>query len=464
MFINRGGDEPDPELHEMPTLEKAAEAMKSSDFNGDGVIDYKEFCKRYARLIVSGDEPSQIHLALTQDPSEMVVMWSSPDNVSIPVVQVGTKSGVYDVGTFSGTNRGYSVNHLNETYTSLPIHDVHVKGLKSSTHYFYRCGNGTMWSEELNFTTAPPLYSFPPKVSWAVYGDMGTVVPLGFEVTDWLLRENYEDPFDLILHVGDLAYAGVSSREFEVVWDDWMNQIQPLASIVPYQTSVGNHEGYYNFTSYMTRFDMPGNMSVGEFWWSMDYGNVHLTSMSNSNDYSPGSPQYTWLEQDLAAAYQRSLQSPNPSFIILNCHRPFLCSDSGEYDQHCPGAPLISTIEPLMLQYHVDLTLTGHMHCYERTYPTINGTTNSIPGSNNYTNPTEPIHIVQGTAGAWIGERWINPEPIWSAFRKMEYGYGRMEITTAMDSTGKNSTTLHYVFKGSTTGEIVDQLWVTKTK
>jgi hypothetical protein len=44
---------------------------------------------------------------------------------------------------------------------------------------------------------------------------------------------------------------------------------------------------------------MPGAQSGGEgnFWWSVNYGNVHFTSMSTEHDYNPGSPQYIWLEQ-----------------------------------------------------------------------------------------------------------------------------------------------------------------------
>lgn len=38
------------------------------------------------------------------------------------------------------------------------------------------------------------------------------------------------------------------------------------------------------------------------FWFSYDYGRVHYTSMSTEHPYEPGTPQYEWLEQDLAAA------------------------------------------------------------------------------------------------------------------------------------------------------------------
>jgi len=178
----------------------------------------------------------------------------------------------------------------------------------------------------------------------------------------------------------------------------------------------------------------------------------------DSNPCDVTSEQYAWIEQDLSLAYQQAQKNPFPSWIILAGHRPFLCSTQSEYDQHCPGANLITTYEPLILKYHVDLVFAGHIHCYERTYPTINGTTNP-PYTNNYTNINEPIYIVQGTSGAWIGDEWIRPEPEWSAFRKEEYGYGRMEVTTTA-----TKSTLYYAFHGSENRTVVDELWLSKTK
>ena len=40
------------------------------------------------------------------------------------------------------------------------------------------------------------------------------------------------------------------------------------------------------------------------------------------------------------------------------------CSDADELNQHQPGAPFQTAIEPLLLKYSVDMTITGHMHVY----------------------------------------------------------------------------------------------------
>ena len=77
----------------------------------------------------------------------------------------------------------------------------------------------------------------------------------------------------------------------------------------------------------------------------MDYGRVHLTFMSTEHPYNVGSPQYEWLQADLAAA---AANRENVPWIILTGHRPMYSSDADEQSEHWPGAYFQETIEPLM--------------------------------------------------------------------------------------------------------------------
>jgi len=311
----------------------------------------------------------------------------------------------------------------------------------------------------MNFTAAPTYSPPPASVTWAVFGDMGTVVPLGFEVTQQMVNDNNEQSFNMALHLGDLAYAGVSSQkweEWEPTWDLWMNQIQPLASVVHKQVTVGNHESYYNFTAYSNRFTMPGPQSQGNdnFWFSFQYGNIHMTVMDTEEDYSTNSPQYEWIASDLAAARA----NPTVTWLFVSGHRPYYSSDQSEYSSHSPGGELLTYLEPLFIKNQVDMVLTGHMHCYERTYPTFNGTVNVPPGTSNYTNPTYPIYVVQGTAGAFIGETWVQPQPVWSAKREQHYGYARLTVST------QGGDSLHYAYYDlDKPKSILDEIWINKS-
>lgn len=128
-------------------------------------------------------------------------------------------------------------------------------------------------------------------------------------------------------------------------------------------------------------------------------------------------------------------------------------SDQSQWDTHQPGAKYQTAIEPLLHKFKVDMVVNGHMHCYERTWPNNNGTTSDTQNLNVFNQPSNPIWIVQGNAGAAIVERWIEPQPAWSAVRVLAYGYGRMSVF--------NSTSLYYESR-SVDGTVVDYFYLNK--
>jgi hypothetical protein len=281
---------------------------------------------------------------------------------------------------------------------------------------------------------------------------MGTDIPMGWAVTDRSVSDNSVFNFSLILHPGDVAYAGTGAEwEFEEIWDVWCDQVEPIAAIVPYMFAVGNHEKYYNYSSFSARFKMPSQQSGGEgnFWYSIDYGNVHFTFMSTEHDYDAATPQQQWLIQDLQKANQNRKQIP---WIFVLGHRPMYSSDKSEWDSHRPGAHFQQVIEPIFLKYGVDLYLCGHMHMYERVYPVEDGTV--VSSGNVYKNPGATAHVNQATGGVFIDESYIDPQPAWSASRRSEWGYGRLTI--------HNNTYLHYEFVHQDDGNVLDEFWISK--
>ena len=58
------------------------------------------------------------------------------------------------------------------------------------------------------------------------------------------------------------------------------------------------------------RFKTPQNGN-GLYWYSFDYGNVHVIQISSEHDYLPGSEQYMWLEEDL-----KQVDRKNTPFIV----------------------------------------------------------------------------------------------------------------------------------------------------
>jgi len=331
------------------------------------------------------------------------------------------------------------------------LHKVRLSGLELNTVYYYQVGDASEeWSNVYKFKTYAPNADV---VKYGVYGDMGTFMLLGYLVAERIIYDMKTVPLDMIVHVGDIAYAGTGSTyEFEAIWDIFCDQIQDMAAYMPYMTGVGNHEHYYNWTSFVSRFEMPGAQSNGNgnFWFSYDYGNVHWTYMSTEHPYGPGTPQYIFLDNDL----KKARQNKDIKWIFLTGHRPFYNSDALEYDSHRPGSYNNLVIEPLIQKYGVDIVFTGHMHMYERTYPIFNGTVVD-PSPKIYKSPKAAIYVTQGNAGAIIRETFIEPQPKWSFIRKALYGYGRLTIF-------QNNATLKYESLSMVGDVIEDEFWIIK--
>ena len=388
-------------------------------------------------------EPEQVHLSYTHDPAtEMFISFVTrqrpPTNLR-PVIEYTDEHllAIGDTTTYDVHDWHYF------------IHFIHVRGLEPGGKYRYRLGfvesdNTTVRhlfsNEHWSFTTMSGEKNRRREIV-DIYGDMGTILPLGFEVMKSMLKdfeEKKDEQADYIVHVGDIAYAGTGAeKEVQSLWDLFMNQISPLASRIPYMTATGNHEKYFNYTSYRTRFFMPSKSqptsleTQGNFFFSLQTNLVLWIFMSTEHNYTAGSPQRAFLE-DILERFAQKWQGKERPWLIVVGHRPMYSSD-----QATDSGRLQEEIEPLLVKYGVDLAVWGHMHCYERTTPVqFNQFTDrehfSADGKiyeHNAThfNQTSPIHLTIGTAGALIREQWT-PRPPWSQVRYQKYGFGKLLI------------------------------------
>jgi hypothetical protein len=236
---------------------------------------------------------------------------------------------------------------------------------------------------------------------------MGTVIPLGFAVAEQIEKDSAEQPFDLAVLAGDLAYATVSppKDEFEAVWDAWGRMIQPYTATLPFMVCVGNHgectprrtaarggkarassaastpppphrhvlallraraehtpgkltnaSGTYSvdYAAYQARYAaVPPNGNTN-LWYSYDFGAAHYVYIDSEEAQTPGSPQIEWLAADLAAV-DRSVTP----WLFLFQHRPLLCSTTSEEGDHVPGGTFLRNLEALILAHKVDVVITG---------------------------------------------------------------------------------------------------------
>jgi hypothetical protein len=263
--------------------------------------------------------------------------------------------------------------------------------------------------------------------------DHGTFEFFGFAIIRKMVELMPSLEFEHTMLGGDLSYAGLSSAmpllnidksdEFEHIWDLLAIQNQPVAAVKPWMVALGNHESFYNWTALTNRYRMPQSTnpdvkSNGNFWFSYDYGNVHWIGISSEHSLDAGSEQLTFFEADLMAA---NANRANVPWIMVVLHKPLYCSDDSTPSGYA------DKLEALCIKYDVDMTLTGHMHAYERVHPVASGAVTVYPVKGHthedrlhdvyYSTGKGPVHVVQGNSGAMQFERWAQPAPAWSAVR-----------------------------------------------
>jgi hypothetical protein len=190
----------------------------------------------------------------------------------------------------------------------------------------------------------------------------------------------------LHLLAGDLCYADSSGRGgpgdvlHSALWDVWLDQNDPVSSHVPWLVAPGNHEmepGFstHGYAGWLSRVAIGGNSPIAvPVASTVRCANVGFIGL-DSNDVANEIPanrgwtagrQTQWLEQTLA-----SLRSDRDiDFVVAYLHAsPYSTSEA-----HGSEGGIREHWVPLFDKYEVDLVISGHNHCYERTKPLRGGT------------------------------------------------------------------------------------------
>lgn len=215
--------------------------------------------------------------------------------------------------------------------------------------------------------------------------------------------------------------------------------------------NINDHSSRFN--QYMRHF------SLDSPFYSFDYKNIHFLAMATGTDtvipYAPRSPQYNFVNDDLAQASNNE----NIDWIIVLGYRPFYSSPTAH-----PGPQnLRNTYPPLFEKYGVDLVLTAHNHNYQRTYPILSNSERPgnpiIKDGNNtsdYKNPGAPIYVTAGTGGAILHE--LDGRSQFVANQFSEIGFLNVNITS--EGTEKQ---LQAAFDNSNNGTIMDRFSISKS-
>jgi len=298
-------------------------------------------------LVFTSETPAIIrkgpYLIYPEKNTEMTVLWQL--RLQLPSCQLQWGTGA-DYATDSAEVHEYNGYHQYK-YT--------IQGLRPGTFYRYRMIAATDTFVG-SFRTAPDSTS--KAIKFIAYGDTRSQPNMHNLVAKLILATIAADSGyqSFLLATGDLVAHGDNESD----WDQQFfnrsyTSIQQMLANLPYLAAIGNHEGQGKlFAKYFPYYFIQN----GRYYWSFDYGPAHFTIIDQQNNYSPGSSQYSWIEQDLANTHKKW------KFVVL--HKPGWSAGG-----HSNNFTVQKYIQPLCKKYGVKIVFAGHNHYYARAV--VNG-------------------------------------------------------------------------------------------
>jgi acid phosphatase type 7 len=313
-------------------------------------------------------------------PSGITVVWQT-DRPTVPTLEYRAEDGPPDAPwhIVGGSERSRS-------------HVISVAGLEPGSRYQYRVrADGAVLYEGASFPTLPPTDA--DALDFVAFGDTQTNHTAHGDVVRAILREQ---PLpDLLVHTGDLTDHGLQGDE----WDTFFRIERDLLAKVPIYPTLGNHED--NSPLYFESFHFPPNGTAhgkGR-WYSFDAGPAHFVALDVVfSDIHPGSPQYQWLDNDLA-------RTDRPWKFVYFHFPPYNASAP-----HGSNWRLREILEPLFVRHKVSLVFNGHGHVYERAF-----------------GAGQPplLYIVSGGAGGRFG---TPGQQLWTRYTEASHHFVRVSI------------------------------------
>src|SRR5439155_785984 len=157
-------------------------------------------------------------------------------------------------------------------------------------------------------------------------------------------------------HTGDMIYDAGAPQDFDPTF------FAPYRDIVRHLVlwpCLGNHDvETASGAPWRDAFYTPANNpAASEDYYSFDAGNAHIVVLDSNAITKPGSPQYVFLDHDLAAT--------TATWKVVVFHHTIYSSGT----KHGSNLIIRANLVPLFDTHGADLVLMAHEHSYERTKP-----------------------------------------------------------------------------------------------
>lgn len=276
---------------------------------------------------------------------------------------------------------------------------VVLAGLQPGERLEYRVRAGGVTAGPFGVRAAPADTATEP-VRVLAFGDSGWGSPEQVALARLMSDARRGSPhgWDLAVHVGDVSYPDGTERDLTLRHFSVYDEIFPG---VPFFPVPGNHDvKAADGAAYDRAFDWPGDGE--DRWYTFRWGRVQFLGLDTSTGARKDSlsartgAQYRWLVSTLDSVSRDTTLR----WTVVFTHHPLYSHRMG-FLGHGPAEEVREAIEPLLLEYGVDLVLAGHDHHYERTVPLRQGAP-VPPGCG-------PVHMVIGGGGAARMFRSIRP-------------------------------------------------------
>jgi hypothetical protein len=326
--------------------------------------------------------PARLLLGFSGDPAtSQAVTWRTTEPSLSPQVQLTIDRPGPDLADGASTIHATSAELATGDGGTAFHHAAALAGLRPSTRYAYRVGDGTAWSSWHTFATADVT---PKPFRFLYLGDSQNGLA---DAWPRVIRtaETVAPDARLVVHAGDLLAEGYD----DALWGQWIEGLGRLASGVPHVAVPGNHDehrgpgepfsgkvhGVSGFWRAYLRLPQTGPDGLpdlpGQSYY-LDYQGVRFVAVDvnafANDDYldseRAGVRQaiLTWLERVLAPVPGR--------WTIVVQHQPFYAlAKSRNYRE------MREWLGPIYDRGRVDLVLQGHDHVYARTHKVRNGQT-----------------------------------------------------------------------------------------
>jgi hypothetical protein len=414
------------------------------------------------------------------------VNWATDTSLTTGSVTWGPAGGSCTTNTATATRTSITVNGVGEYAWKARL------AIPDDTAFCYRVRGGT--TDLLGAAASPTARTRLPSgstapFSFAVLGDWGLGVAAGNPGQAGVIRQIAASGARFAVMTGDTAYPSGSQTNYGdlVQTGDNVSGVfgpegWPVAGgSIPMFPLTGNHGFNSTFLStwptaqtaaasggkfVAETYCCTNGTSSGSYpsaWYAFDQGPVRIyaleaawadsnvgTANSYKNDFdnhwTPGSPEYQWLQQDLAA---------HPGQVKMAFwHFPLNVDNSTEAsDPYLAGS---GSLQGLLERFGVALGFNGHAHVYQRNKPTPGGLVTYVVGGGGA--KLQPVNHCSATDAYAIGWSSSGGSKCGAATKPTSsaqvYSFvlvrvaGNQVTVTPTDSTGRTFDVQSYTLSG----------------